>query len=103
MDPTPGRIHRTRHARKRTVLRIAALGCLTIVFALQPIVANPQNIGEQPGASVLVPTNQTVTPAGIVKQIEDDRPKDLALSPDANVLAVLTRRQVRFFRPDGTA
>ncbi|MEO8440615.1 MAG: alkaline phosphatase family protein [Spartobacteria bacterium] len=63
--------------------------------------AASNTMGAQIDGSVLVPTNQTVTPAGTVRLIEGDRPKDLALSPDGQILAVLSKLQVDFFQPDG--
>ena len=54
---------------------------------------NPVTPGKQPNGSVLVTTNQAVTPIGIVHYTEGARPKDVALSPDGKTLAVLTNKQ----------
>jgi len=58
-------------------------------------------MGEQANGKVLVPTNQTVTPIGLVRRFDGERPKDLALSPDGKLIAVLAREEVRLFQPDG--
>ena len=58
-------------------------------------------MGEQPDGSVLVPSNQTITPTGTMRRIEGERPKDLALSPDGKLLAVLAQTQLIFFASDG--
>jgi DNA-binding beta-propeller fold protein YncE len=52
---------------------------------------------------VLVTTNQIVTPLGKVQKTEGLRPKDLAVSPDGSLVAVLTTGKVLLFAPDGTA
>ncbi len=47
----------------------------------------PRKLGAQPDGTVLVPTNQLLSPAGF--QVDfPGRPTDLALSPDGNLLAV---------------
>ena len=51
---------------------------------------------------VLVTTNQIVTPIGKIQRIEAARPKDMALSPDGSLVAVLTTAKVLFYKPDGT-
>lgn len=59
--------------------------------------------GEQNDGSVLVTTNQMVTPLGKVQKLSGERPKDMALSPDGSMLAVLTTGKVHFFKvADGT-
>ncbi|MEO5719506.1 MAG: bifunctional YncE family protein/alkaline phosphatase family protein [Chthoniobacterales bacterium] len=72
------------------------------IGSLSAVRATPRIMGEQADGSVLVPTNQTVTPIGLVRRIEGDRPKDLALSPDGKILAVLAKTEVHFFLPDGS-
>jgi len=47
----------------------------------------PRKLGLQPDGSVLVPTNQLLTPAGF-QVLFPGRPTDLALSPDGKILAV---------------
>jgi hypothetical protein len=59
-------------------------------------------VGRQEDGSVLVTTNQIVTPLGLVKELPFERPKDLAISPDASLIAVLTTAKVNLFKPDGT-
>ena len=63
---------------------------------------NRKLVGEQEDGGVLVTTNQIVTPAGKVQRIDAARPKDMALSPDGQTLAVLTIYKVLFYKPDGT-
>lgn len=58
-------------------------------------------LGVQPDGGALTPTNQTVTPVGVVQRIQGDRPKDLALSPDGRVVAVLTVSAVRMYSAEG--
>src|SRR4051812_45225129 len=58
--------------------------------------------GEQPDGSVLVTTNQMVTPLGKVQKLPGERPKDMAMSPDGSLLAVLTTSKVNLFKLDGT-
>jgi YVTN family beta-propeller protein len=88
----------------RTAIWGTAFGLLMVASTRPgPVLATQRTMGEQPSGSVLVPTNQAVTPVGIIQRIEDDRPKDLALSPDGKVLAVLAKTQVHFFRPDGAS
>lgn len=61
----------------------------------------PRQLGVQPDASVLVPSNQTLTPAGTLRRTEGVRPKDLAVSPDGKTVAVLTTSRVLFFDAQG--
>ena len=58
-------------------------------------------MGEQANGSVLVPTNQSITPVGRVAQIGDRRVKDIELSPDGKTLAVLTQNCILFYTPAG--
>jgi len=62
----------------------------------------PPTMGEQPDGSVLVPTNQLITPAGSTRRIEGERPKDLAVSPDGKLIAALAQTRVILFAEDGT-
>jgi YVTN family beta-propeller protein len=57
-----------------------------------------RRIGPQEDSSYLVSSNQTVTPAGAVRQTQGTRPKDLAVSPDGETVVVLTQSGVLFFR-----
>jgi len=61
-------------------------------------------VGELPQPAentALVASNQVVTPAGKVVRLSRDRPKDVALSPDGQTLAVLGQQGVSFFSPEG--
>ena len=79
-------------------LKICAIApCLAFLFLVSSwwapaIAATARTMGVQPDGGVLVPTNQTVTPTGLVRSIEGDRPKDLALSPEG--VRILTRFEV---------
>src|SRR5687768_15106945 len=69
-----------------TVAVCLAVGIGGLVLAQRP----QPKLGAQPDGGVLVPSNQTVTPIGTVRRTEGVRPKDVALSPDGETLAVLT-------------
>src|SRR5579884_1724561 len=63
-----------------------------------------RTLGEQPEGGWLVPSNQIVTPIGLVRRLERARPKDIALSPDGQTLAALTTNGkvgVLFFSSEG--
>lgn len=95
------------HSRSlpRPIICIAlALGGLSLVSHAASPTAKPARklVGEQEDGGVLVTTNQFVTPVGKVQRIDAARPKDLALSPDGQTLAVLTTSKVFFYQPDGT-
>jgi len=59
-------------------------------------------VGDESTGGVLVSTNQTVTPIGMVQRIEGVRPKDLAVSPDGSIVAVLTTSKVLLYAVDGS-
>ncbi|HEY2573196.1 MAG TPA: hypothetical protein VGH65_03975, partial [Verrucomicrobiaceae bacterium] len=59
--------------------------------------------GPQQDGTVLVTTNQFVTPLGKVLTTPDERPKDLLLSPDGSILAVLTTDKIHLFKTDGAS
>src|SRR5437764_347135 len=61
-----------------------------------------QTPGLQPDGSYVVTTNQSVTPIGTLQKIEGARPKDLAISPDGQYVAVLCTNSVQLFGIDGT-
>src|SRR5688500_6671489 len=61
----------------------------------------PKQLGEQPDSSVLVPSNQVLTPVGTLRKTEGARPKDLALSPDGKTVAVLTTTRVMLYGSGG--
>ena len=65
-------------------------------FAAQAIVAR-MTPGIREDGSVVVTTNQILTPFGLVKRIEGARPKDLAISPNGQKVAVLCNGRVAFF------
>ncbi len=85
--------------RGRTFASVAVMFLTSLAQASPP--PTPLTMGEQANGKVLVPTNQTVTPVGLVRRFEGERPKDLALSPDGKLIAVLAREEVRLFQPDG--
>ena len=88
-----------------SILTVSALSLLAhAATPVVPATGTPprQIMGEQADGSVLVSSNQTLTPLGRLQRIEGVRPKDLALSPDGTTLAVLTQNKVLFFALDGT-
>jgi len=80
----------------------AMLLCGSMGFPSDGAAAAAKLVGGQPGGGVLVTTNQIVTPIGKVQRVDGARPKDLALSPDGSVVAVLTTTKVFIYKPDGT-
>jgi DNA-binding beta-propeller fold protein YncE/phospholipase C len=81
--------------------RIAGLLALAGASVSVAMLPPRHTLGETtPGRSV-VPTNQIVTPAGLVRRTEGTRPKDLALSPDGKTLAVLTQNSVILYTAGG--
>lgn len=73
-----------------------------LLLALPLANAAPRQLaGEQPDGSTLVTTNQMVTPLGKVARVESARPKDLAVSPDGTLVAVLTTARVHLYSPAG--
>lgn len=54
-------------------------------------------LGQQPDGSYLVSSGQRVELLGKAIRLEGKRPKDLALSPDKSVVALLTHRSVALF------
>ena len=65
-------------------------------FAAQAFVTR-MTPGIKEDGSVVVTTNQILTPFGLVKRIEGARPKDLAISPDGQKVAALCNGRVAFF------
>jgi YVTN family beta-propeller protein len=57
----------------------------------------PMKVGPQPDGTVLVPTNQLLSPAGF-QVLLPGRPTDLALNPDGSLLAVKNMDDVVFIR-----
>src|SRR5262249_38965703 len=68
-----------------TTLVIATIGIGTTVYAVHHRLL----VGVQPDGRILVPNGQTLTPAGTHVQV-NDRPLGMAVSPDGNLLAVVT-------------
>src|SRR5512140_3613821 len=64
---------------------LAALVLAAIALSLAP---NPR-MGVQPDGSIIVPTGQTITPAGAHIEVAD-RPLGMAVSPGGDQLAVVT-------------
>lgn len=60
-----------------------------------------QTMGEHADGSALVPSNQTITPMGHIELIRGSRVKDIELSPDGKVLAVMTNDHLFFYTPEG--
>lgn len=77
------------------------LGSLISALASRSLAVSRTTMGEQADGSVLVPTNQSVTPIGQVKKIEGSRVKDLELSPDGKTLAVLTQSRLILYSAAG--
>lgn len=78
--------------------------CLASLFSLMASrswAVSRTTMGEQADGSVLVPTNQSVTPIGRVEKIEGSRVKDLELSPDGKTLAVLTQSRLILYSASG--
>src|SRR5438046_1422600 len=91
--------------------RRVAICCAALVFgntfaptsSAEPAAPHPRKlVGEETPEGVLVTTNQIVTPLGKVQRIEGARPKDMAVSPDGSLVAVLTTSKVILYTPDGT-
>jgi YVTN family beta-propeller protein len=80
---------------------MARLGAVVWLLAKTSALSAPPTMGEQSDGSVLVPSNQLITPAGKMQRIEGERPKDLAFSPDGKLFAVLAQTRVFFFAADG--
>src|SRR6266545_133595 len=93
-------VRTTLQSRLRLVLLLLTLiwGC----FFHASLAGAPPVLGQQPDGSFLVPTNQSVTPVGKLHQMPHEWPKDLALSPDGKLLAVLAQNYVVLFSRDGT-
>ena len=66
-----------------------ALGALALIWFVPARMDDqlPRKIGPQPDGTILVPTNQLLSPAGFQLYFPG-RPVDLALSPDRSLLAV---------------
>jgi YVTN family beta-propeller protein len=84
----------------RTALIVA--GISFACHAASPTKPTRKLVGEQEEGGVLVTTNQMITPIGKLQRIDAARPKDMAVSPDGQTLAVLTTSKVLFYKLDGT-
>lgn len=60
-----------------------------------------EQIGEQADGSTLVSSNQRVTPVGKLQTLRASRPKDVAVSPDGSLVAVLAQNQVVIYSAAG--
>ena len=89
--------------KKKTGLGLFFVCGLSLIFGFSSDAASRSIMGEQPDGSVFVPTNQTVTPIGHVALIQGSRVKDIELSPDGKILAVLTPDRVLLYTRDGRA
>jgi DNA-binding beta-propeller fold protein YncE len=88
--------------RRSTVLLLTLVALTLLGLAGAGFVAGtPVRMGAQEDGGTLVPTNQELTPAGLVRRTEGSRPKDLALSPDGTLAAVLTTSRVLLYGMDG--
>lgn len=96
------RSFRSSRPRQASVCALLLACAAPLLFAKEPATAPRTLVGEQKDGSVLVTTNQMVTPLGKVHRVNGARPKDLALSPDGQTLAVLTTGEVLLFSRDGT-
>lgn len=100
MKVTPWALRSLPPLAFRTALIIAGISIAG--HAASPTKPARKLVGEQEDGGVLVTTNQTVTPIGKLLRIDGARPKDMALSPDGQTLAVLTTSKVLFYKLDGT-
>lgn len=62
--------------------------CITLATAAAAVLTS-RRIGIQPDGSILIPTGQTLTPAGTHIEVSD-RPLGMVLGPDGRTLAVAT-------------
>jgi YVTN family beta-propeller protein len=69
---------------------LIVLGLVPSSFAQEPDSLPTYQVGAQPNGSVVVPTDQIITPAGTQLQLSGARPNAVAFSPDRKKLAILT-------------
>jgi DNA-binding beta-propeller fold protein YncE len=81
--------------------RCGWLVLLSGLLAGAAVAAETVEVGQQPDGRVLVSSNQAITPAGTVAKVDGARPKDLAVSPDGQTVAVLAQDRVIFYSPTG--
>ena len=60
-----------------------------------------EQIGEQADGATLVSSNQRITPVGKLQTLRAARPKDIAVSPDGALVAVLAQNQVVLYSNKG--
>lgn len=86
----------------RTLLVLVLGGTVVAASTALVMAQRPRTeVGQQPDGTVLVPSNQTLTPIGTVHLTEGIRPKDVALSPDGRQVAVLTTARLLLFNVEG--
>ncbi|HSI73051.1 MAG TPA: hypothetical protein VK934_07720, partial [Fimbriimonas sp.] len=85
----------TRSTLLYTALGISALALAGFAFQSR------LRIGKQSDGSYLVSTGQALTPIGTVTTMDYQRPKEVALSPDKQWLAVLAHRRLIVADLDG--
>jgi YVTN family beta-propeller protein len=85
--------------RRWLVLAALATTAVIIVWQSRSSLQDrvPRKLGPQPDGTILVPTNQLLSPAGL-QILFPGRPTDLALSPDGNLLAVKNMRDILLVR-----
>jgi DNA-binding beta-propeller fold protein YncE len=66
------------------------LGLVPLTLAQQSDSLPTYQVGIQPNGSVVVPTDQIITPTGTQLQLSGARPNAVAFSPDHKKLAILT-------------
>mgnify|MGYP001095079616 CR=1 FL=1 len=86
---------RTQRAVITTAILTLTLGLWTEKSLLEDHI--PRKIGPQPDGTILVPTNQLLSPAGF-QVLFPGRPTDLALSADGSLLAVKNMSDILIIR-----
>ncbi|WP_395094331.1 alkaline phosphatase family protein [Armatimonas sp.] len=77
---------------------VISLGAVTLGLTQS---GGSEQIGEQADGSTLVSSNQRVTPVGKLQTLRASRPKDVAVSPDGLLVAVLAQNQVALYTNKG--
>src|SRR5215467_8277858 len=75
--------------RSQTFGRVAVTLIVTLGIGTTLLAVRHHLVGVQQDGSILVPTGQTLTPAGTHIDV-NDRPLGMAVSPNGNLLAVVT-------------
>ena len=78
-------------------LPVAALGCLLGLSGFAVI-----KLGLQSDGSYMVSSGQRIQLLGTFKRLDGFRPKDMSMSPDGKLVALLTHRRLMIMQPDGT-